>query len=355
MSDTLGSLRAEILLELRGDLATANDIPLVNAKLNNALESIWMAMMQVQLARFLGADSPVTFTLPAGAERVQLVSILDPTVALAVSSQAGGILPQRTLNFYYTYVSESGSETNLSPVTQFVIPINNLAVIAPPPNPGNAFGWNLYAGVASPGLQNQQPLAFGQNFNEPAQGFQDYPQAQQMPPAIQLPSQATPLGSPPPNENSTADNISWIKHLEIRTSQNVLRTWNQYDLDSEISRRYGSTYASSSEYQTYAWDLINGNRLEFRPGAGSTFTPRYFYIAKPRRLLYDQAEMPYVNISGVHEFLTNQAIGALKLSIDEYLAAQAFQTAAQGNKLEICKALRQEDWGKNVRIQPHLY
>ena len=360
MPDTLGSLRAELLLELRGDLQTNKDVALVNAKINNALENIWMSMMQAQIARFLGADSPVTFTLPAGAERVQLVSIPDPTVPLQIVAVAGGEIPASgtAITCGYTYVTESGSETQLSPTTNLVIGANQIGQATPPLPTPQAIGWNFYyQSTADVGLslQNQQPLPFNVVYNEPTSGWQDYPTSQQTAPLAQGATQATPASAPPPSENSTGDNISWIKHLEIRTSDTALRSWNQYDIDSAIGRNFAGSIASSSEYQHYAWDLINGNRLEIRPKTGTAFTPRYFYIAKPRRLRFDQADMPYVQITGVHEFLTNQAIADLKLALDEYLSSQAYSTKAAAIKQDIVKSLRQEDWGKNSRVQPHLH
>ena len=359
MSDTLGSLRQELLLWLRGDLATQDDVPLLNSCINDAIESVWMAMMQVQLARFLGVDSPVTFTLPAGAERVQLVSIADPQAAPVLGPFAGGQLPQRSILVGYTYVTESGSETQLSPTANLVVPLNNRGQVTAPAPVAGAFGWNCYVSVSNaPGLmalQNQQPLPFNALYQEPVTGWQDYPGAQQGPPQAQAATGVTPAGSPPPSENSTADNISWIKHLEVRTSDTLLRSWNEYDLDSEIMRRYGRTLSSASEFQTYVWDLVNGNRLEIRPSAGLTFTPRYFYVAKPRRLRYDQADIPYVSIAGVHKFLVRQALSDLKLSQDEYLASQGFEGKADKEKADILKSLRMEDWNKNTRVQPHLF
>jgi len=357
MSDTLGSIRAEILLWLRGDLARDDDKPLVNSAINDALESVWMAMMQVQLARFLGVDSPVSFTLPAGAERVQLVSIPDPTVAPTINLIAGGTLQGRTIYVAYTLVTESGSETNLSPFVQLNVGANQLVQVqCPLPIPGQTvFGWNVYSAneqaFASLVLQNQQPLPFGNNtanvalsipFVEPAGGMATY-------------GDVSGANQRPPTSNSTADNISWIKHLEVRTSDTLLRSWNEYDLDSEIMRRYARTLSTASEFQTYVWDLVNGNRLEVRPAAGMTFTPRYFYVAKPRRLRYDQADIPYQHIPGVHKFLRCQAIADLKLGVDEYLAQQAYKQEAANEKAEIVKALRMEDWNKNTRVQPHLF
>lgn len=360
MADTLGSLRAEILLWLRGDLSTVDDQPLVNAAISDALEDIWMSMMKVALARFFGLDSPVSFTLPAGAERVQLISIGDPPNPLVITQVAGGALAGRTVLAGYTLVTESGSETQLSPTTAFAISPNNLGQVTSPLPPYSlAIGWNFYASPSNlPGLmalQNQQPIPFGITYQEPPSGWQDYPGAQQLAPVIQVSGAATPPLSPPPSENTTGDNISWITQLEVRTSDTLLRSWNQYSINSEIMKRYGRTLSSASEYQTYVWDLINGNRLEIRPATGQAFNPRYFYIAKPRRLRYDQALVPYVSIAGVHEFLVNKALSRLKLALDEYLANQAYSQLALGNEQKIMTALTQEDWNKNTRIQPHLF
>jgi hypothetical protein len=342
MSDTLGSLRQEILLELRGDLATPDDVTLVNAKINNALEAVWMAMMKIALSRFFGSDSPVNFTLASGAQRVQLVSIADPTVNVAAVGTAGGGLPQRTYFYTYTFVTESGSETNPAPLASILVALNNLAQFPAPAEPsGGAFGWNLYAGQGQTtiALQNQQPLPFGVPYTELPEGIQDYPVNQQL----------------PPSSNSTADNISYITHLEIQLPDTTYRAYNQADIDSLAMRGLAATMASASQYQTYAWDLINGRTIEVRPPAGTTLVPRYFYVAKPRRLRYDPAEIPYTSIAGVHEFLTNQAIADLKLSLDEYISSQAYQGKAGGIKLEIQTSLAQEAWAKNTRITPFLY
>lgn len=318
-----------------------------------------MAMMQAHLARFFGLDSPVTFTLPSGTERVQLISIADPTIAPVVGQVVAGALGPRNLLVGYTYVTESGSETQLSPTTAFATILNDVGQVTAPAPVQGALGWNCYVSVTNtPGLmalQNQQPLPFNALYTEPNTGWQDYSAAQQLPPQVQAATVPTPAGSPPPSENSTGDNISWITHMEIRTSDTLLRSWNQADIDSELMRRLARTLSTASEYQSYAWDLINGNRLEIRPSTGLAFNPRYFYVAKPRRLRYDQAEIPYQNIAGVHEFLVNRTLARAKLAIDEYLAAQAYGGKADSGKLEISTAIAQENWAKNMRITPHLW
>jgi hypothetical protein len=360
MADTLRSLRTEILNWLRGDYAADTDLPLLNSSINDAIEDIWTSMMQIQLARFFGLDSPVTFTLPQGAERVQLVSIPDPLAAPTLGQLAGATLPARTYLVCYTYVTESGSETLPSPTASLAIGLNNLAQVTSPPALSNAIGWNCYASITNNpallGLQNPGPLPFSiVPFTESPIGWIDYPGAQQQPGVAQSASQATPASSPPPSENTTADNIAWIVQMEVRTSDTLLRSWNQYDIGSEMFRRYGRELSSASEYQTYVWDLVNGNRLEFRPAAGLAFNPRYFYVAKPRRLRYDQATIPYLNVAGVREYLVCKAVARLKLGLDEYLADQAWSGKADKTKAQIVAALTQELWAKDLRITPHLF
>jgi hypothetical protein len=347
VTDTLKSLRAEIQLECRGDFSGSTDEDtLVNAAINDALESIWQAMMQCHLAKFFGADSPVSFTLPQNTERFRIVVIADPTVAPTVNQVAGGALNDAIqFTVGYTFVTESGSETLLSPTTLTAARNNNnVFQVVSPANPGNAFGYNVYAGLAGQlALQNQQPIPFGTNYTEPVTEWQGYPNNQQTPPLI----------------NNTADNLSWIEHLEVRTSDTLLRSWNQVDIDSEVMRRMARTLSTASEYQTYVWELtsdgLGNSTLEFRPQTGSNFSPRYWYVAKPRRLRYDQAQIPYVNIVGVHKFLKVQAKSDLYLGVNEFMNSQGWEQKADKEKLAIQMALMMETWSKNMRVVPHLW
>jgi hypothetical protein len=340
VSDTLKSLRTEIQLECRGDFSGSTDEDtIVNAAISDAVEKIWMAMMQVHLAKFFGVDSPVTFSLPANTERVRIVSIQDPTVAPVLATVAGGALVPRTYLVSYTYVTESGSETLPSPISTLLVGAGQLLQVAAPLNPpNNVFGWNLYVGVLNQALQNQQPLPFGVQINEPPSGFQDYPTNEQVPPIT----------------NTTADNLSYIQHLEIRNSDTLLRAWNQVEIDSQMMRRMAATLPSASEYQTYVWELTGNGVLEFRPMTGSAFSPRYWYIAKPRRLRYDQAEVPYVSIMGVHEYIKSRAKASLYLGVNEFLNAQGWKGEAGEQMLQVQMTLMQELWGKNCRIVPYM-
>lgn len=356
MPDTLRSLRSELQLEARGDFAGSPDEDsIVNAAINDAIESIWSALMSVHLARFFGSDSPVTFQLPANTERLTLVGIQDPTVAPVVAQVAGGNLTDAARFFVaYTYVTESGTETNLSPTTQTAARINdNLFQVTPPANPGNpaggastpgpsggAFGYNVYAGPTANemALQNQQPLPFNVNYTEPLTEWQGYPVNQQAPPL----------------SNNTGDNMSWIEHMEFRDVDNVLRSWGQYDIHSSKMQAMAASIPSASQYQNYLWDLTNDGTLEFRPMTGLAFSPRYWYVARPRRLRYDQAQVPYVNITGVHKFLKAQAKADLYLGINEFLLSQGWGQKAEQEKLAIQIALMTEQWNKNAKITPYM-
>ena len=142
--------------------------------------------------------------------------------------------------------------------------------------------------------------------------------------------------------------------MEVRTSDTLLRAWNQADIDSLVMRQMAATLSSASEYQTYVWDMNNNGVLEFRPMLGSSFNPRYWYIAKPRRLRYDQADVPYVSIVGVHKFIKCQAKADLYLGVNEFMNGQGWQGIADKEREGIQMALLMESWNKNVHVMPYL-
>lgn len=351
MDLTLGDMQSKVTRWMKGDLVNAaGQLQIIDA-VNDAIQSIWMTMMQWKLARFIGVDSPVSFSLPNNSERVLLISVPDPTIALVTSQVTGGVLAARTYKSGYTFVTESGSETNIKLNADQAIGANNLfTAIAPafpvadipqtpagPPPPG-IVGWNLYAGVVEMGLQNQDPIPFKATYQEIITGFQDYPTAQQL----------------PPTSNTTADNISYISHLEAQLPDTTWQAWNQQSLDGLFMRRRAATYPTGSQYASYAWDLINGQSIEVRPKTGTSFTPRYWYIAKPRFLRYLQAQVPYLNIAGVDDFIWQKAIATCKLSLEEYIANQAWDAKAEAKRTEIIMALNQENWSLDTRVVPYL-
>lgn len=310
----------------------------INDAINNGIERFWTQAMKVQVSRFVGSDSPVSFTIASGSERVRIVAIANPAVQIGAGIVVSGALVDRTYNIGFTYITESGSETLQSPQRIWHANAGELVtVIAPAPVTG-ALGWNLYSGQVNQALQNQNPLPFDVTLQEPATGYRDYPEFQQVPPTV----------------NRTADNIAYIQHLEMVQSDGTKRAWDQYEIDSSVMRALASTFPVASEYATYAWDLIDGNVVELRPAAGMTMNPRFWYVKKPRRLRYDQADLPYASITGLHEYLTNFAIGACKLSMEEYGAARSWDARAAESLMGILLALNTENLNKNRNITPYL-
>jgi len=333
--ETLGSMRAKIYLWLMGDAQGQDE--LINDALNAAIKSGYNFMMLYQLSRFMPETGPVTFTLSQGTEQTQIITIPNPTAAPTGATVVAGALPLRTYLVSYTYVTESGSETLPSPVLTLVVPLNDLAAITAPPPPfpdTSVIGWNCYAGQNSPALQNDQPLSFGVAYQEPTTGFQDYPTSQKTPPTY----------------NTTADNIAYINHLELQQPNGLWSAWNQADIDSILMRRYAATIPMASQYQSHAWDLINGNTLWIRPAPGLTVTPRYFYVSKPRTLRYDQALIPYQSVTGFTDYVKYKTLMDVKLALDEYLSNEGWKTARDEAKLEIINNLTQQNWAKNDRI-----
>src|SRR6266446_4591963 len=198
MPDTLGSLRAEVQDWLAGD--TVPDAR-INTAINDGIESLWLTLIRACLSIFMGGPSNVSFS--AASERTTLVSITDPTAAPAASNVAGGALGNRNYFITFTYATESGTETLESLVNPFAATLNNLCQVQSPAFSEGAIGWNCYAGSVTGrrAKQNDEPIRFGDDFLEPESGFSDEPQ---------LPS--------PPIENTTGDNIFYIRHLELLTT-----------------------------------------------------------------------------------------------------------------------------------------
>ncbi len=200
MVNTLGGLKEQVILWLNGENCQPE---LITEAINDALESLWMSLMLAALNVFMGGPLNVTFN--AGDQRVTLVSIADPLIAPTVTDVASDDAARASVAYYisYTYVTESGSETLASPQTQHTTATGKLCSTAAPAFVPGAIGWNLYsapypnAGSVLPVLQNDAPLSFSVASVEPETGYT-----------------MDPNGPVTPTENTTGDNIAYIRHLE---------------------------------------------------------------------------------------------------------------------------------------------
>lgn len=325
-------MRAKLLRYNKDD----EDINLCNDAINDGIESLWRSALLISIEQFLAG--PITnLTINSGSERETIISVPDPPALTGaqIASVAGGALGARTEYFHMTYVTPSGSETNVDGATENppvggppyanVVAGNFLSTAQAPtyplvPSPatlGTPIGWNLYAGTDPNNLcrQNTVPLLFNQVWTEPPTGLQVNNNAQQLlPPVI----------------NGTADNIAYIALLECQNPDQTWTRWDQTAIDSLLMERAVRTVAPATTFQKYAYDLINGTTLEIRPAAGQTLNPRYFYVVKPYRLAFDNATIPFTTMSYT-EFIKMYAQAQLDRSNKEFTSAQA--NSNQGEKV----------------------
>ncbi len=336
MNDTLGSLKVEVREWMEEE--TLSDTK-CNSAINDGIESLWMTLLRATVSMFVGG--PISLSIESGTEGVILVSIVDPTVAPVVSDVAASdaALASHTVDVAYTFVTESGSETMLSPVTTHTTGVGLLAAVHPPTLVTGAMGWNLYArsfGTGSLVKQNEAPLEFlntgGAYVYEPETGYINDPGLPQ-----------------PPTENTTGDDICFIKHLEAQMPDQGWKAYDSVDIHSLAMRRLARNVASSSEYQGYAWDLVNQRQLEFRPQTATAWSPRYFYIKRPRRLRYDNAPLPFLTVPST-AFLRYFAMSRLSITIREYEAAKAWAEVAEAERTRLELAVLQMNSVKNEYI-----
>lgn len=323
-------MRADVVDWLGGENVSLSR---VNGAINDGVEALWEVLILAAVQIMMGG--PVTIALAAGDEGRILVSIADPTVAPTLSDVVLGSLASHAVVAGYTLVTESGSETLLSPTSTRTVAINNVLSIAAPAFVSGAIGWNAYVGTSGRmAKQNAEPIPFGTAWQEAETGSLDDPQ---------FPS--------PPQENSTGDNIFYIRHLEFQTSSGMYKSYNAGDLDSDFMRSFAGSIAATSEYQNYAWDLINQRQLEIRPAVGQAFSPRYFYVMKPRRMRFDNAPLPFPTIPST-EFIRNYALSLIFLSLHEYDASQAWDTKADKALIKAVRAVTAMHRNRNDRVTP---
>lgn len=335
---TLGSLKAMITRYHKEQ----EDDDLLTDAANDAIEALWRNVLLVALGQFMGA-TPKTLNIAAGSERATIISISDPIAAPTLGQVAGGALNSRTIVGSYTFVTESGSETLQSGTATFIVGGANLLTSQSPAYPTNGdqpIGWNFYAGIVDVtrmAKQNGEPLAFGQTFQEPADT------------GIQI----APDSPSPPTVNNTADNIFYIRVLQVENTDGTWTTWQAGEIDGLLMSRATRSIASSSTYQGYAYDVFNGNTIEVRPALGATLSPRYFYVVKPRRIIYNKALLPFSNFSYL-EFLKMYADAALDLSNHEYAGYGIKSKKAAGILQEVLQGLNTQATVKQKTITPFM-
>lgn len=343
-------MRGAILRLFRDD----EDTDLVNDTISDAIESLWRSILLVNLGQFMGG--PITnLTFAAGAERMTIVNVADPVAGPTVTTAAGGPLPNRTILYNLTYVTDSGSETNAfaTPVMANVA-LNFLSTVAPPsypnvptgnPQPGNPLGYNVYASFdalapttpdpSNLRLQNSVPIPFNVKWQEPGTGVDM-------------------SGGLPPTSNTTADNIFYIRLMEVQNPDQTWTRWESGRIDDLLMQRMSSRIANtSSAYANYAYDFINGNTVEIRPAAGTTLNPRYFYVIKPRRLKYDRSQIPFPNLAH-QEFIKQYALNILYRSVQEFTAASMALNASEKVRQEILEGLNTQQTSRQKNITPYF-
>lgn len=349
---TLADMQATLTRWLMEDL----DPDQLTDAINDAIDDVFNQCCLFNLSLFLqGPVSNLVFAPAVGGtpatERVLLVSIADPTINPAVFAGPGGTLAMRSLDTAYTIVTDSGTETKISPVVTQVVPGSQLLSCSPPsyalatPAVSGALGWNIYVGVTPVppvvgrlAKQNDDPISFDDTWQEPPTGIVQNPQ---------LPG--------PPASNTTADDIAYIKHMEIQTPDGIYQPWNQGDIDSAMFRQMARTISSASPYQNYVWDLVNRRTVELRPAAGTNLAPRYWYVQRPRQLRYPGSRIPYLDIIGMDCYIRKAALTDLTLSIHEYQASVAWGKKAQEDLTRILQSVNQCNWSKNTRVIPIMY
>src|SRR5262245_24185506 len=221
--------------------------------------------MRISVSLFMAGPVQLSFTTPSSL----LITIQDPTVPLVISdtpsSDSGKAA--HTVRAGYTYVTDSGSETLMSPIASHDCLAGQVASVRYPIQIAGVLGWNCYASDSIGGLlilQNQQPLGWDAYFTEPEIGFNH-----------------DPNGPYPPIENATGDDICYIRHMEALMPDEGWKTYDQSDIYSLMMRRMGRAVATSNVYQNYAFDLINQRQVEIRPNPKIPVDANVFYVKRP--------------------------------------------------------------------------
>lgn len=336
---------AGLLKELEDWARQSLDADLGMSAINDAVESLFSTVAQARIEEFVGA--PVSVQFAAGTERKSLVSITDPAGAPTLQQVLGGTFGGRTnLSAYFTLVTESGSETLPSPAGTIAnVNGGNVGKVLSPARVDGAVGWNCYAGYniadsTQAVRRNDEPLGFGEDLTEDiAQGWDG--------------EGAPEDGAYPPLVNTTADDITYIQRMEVLQSDGKTYVpWSQADITSVLWSRVSGQIASTSSGESYVYDLLSGNTVEIRPMLGTTINARYFYVKKPRRVLFTDFNLPFTNISEAVPFLRHYALGRIFSSSFGDKRGPANLLAAEQTRRNIINLLGRKNANKNKRVTP---
>jgi hypothetical protein len=306
---------------------------IVEDAVNDAYEELWMASILATLGRFTQGAVPLTIATA----KVQLISVQDPTANPTYVAVAGGALPARTYWVSIAYVTESGTTTLTAPAVQLSIPLNNLLQCpVQPPYPA-AFAFMIYAGETLGTMVNQTPngVQFNQSWTEPTTGIN------------------TGDGQPPPVMNTSGDNIFAISSLQVQNQDGTYNRWEAADVSSSFIQQQQLALPTGSSYQRQAYDLLGGGSLQIFPGPGASFPANYWYIAKPRRMMFYAAPLPFNDMPN-QSFIRQRSLADTLGHLSEFQGMGTWQGKADKQLAAITKALTVGNRQQNNRVRPYI-
>ena len=132
-----------------------------------------------------------------------------------------------------------------------------------------------------------------------------------------------------------------------------LKSYTQTDVHSLLMRRMAGALASTSQYQPYAFDLINQRQVEIRPAPKTQLDARIFYVKRPRRLKFTNAQLPFLSFPSM-AFLRDFSLAKLSLSIREFETARGWNASAEMERARIENTMVQMSAPKVDFITPGI-
>lgn len=325
--NTVGQLVASIIKWMREDI----DESLVIEAVSDSVVSLWETLVLINLSEYLGGS--VTAEFAPASDHADVVSIPDPVTEPGVVQEAGGELPDRVLtSLQFTWVTDSGSETLPSPnaaliartlLANFKARVTTGVAFGSLPN--NAVGWNLYAyGIK----QNDVPIGINEMWYEPDTGFR------------------IEGGDGLPTANTTGDDVWYIRTMSVDSEQG-LRNWEATEIGSNLWNTF-SRFRQSNGVHVYDFD---GSRILAQPAVASGLSVNYFYVKRPRALLFKNSTVPFRH-PGAVQFIKYNAQSLLHLSNHEYQASREWGMKAEGARMQIAVSANKKNVAKNVSVKP---